>query len=356
MSNINITKIANSRISTIDLDNLQFGKVFTDHMYSADFKDGKWQNFKIEPLAPLSIHPGNLAWHYGQSIFEGMKATRDSNGTPLLFRPEEHILRLNASAERMSMPAFPEDEFLDAVHTLVKMEKDWIPPSEGSALYLRPLMIATDEAIGVRPSDNYKLMIMALPVGPYYSKPVKLKAEETYIRAAIGGVGEAKTAGNYAASLYPAKLANEEGYDQIMWLDAKEFKYVQEVGTMNIFFVIDGEIVTPETDGAILKGITRKCLIEIYKYKGYKVSSRPVTIDEIVEASEAGKLQEVFGAGTAAVVATVSEIKYKDKVIKLQPENYKVAKEGKDFINGIRSKSIADPFGWVVEAGKPVAV
>ena len=354
MSNIKISKVAQSKVSEIDFDNLAFGKVFTDHMFSADYIDGKWQNFEIAPLKNLSIHPGNLAWHYGQSIFEGMKATRDAAGTPLLFRPEEHIYRLNASARRMCMPEFSEEMFLDAVHTLVSLEKDWIPPSEGSALYLRPLMFAMDEAIGVRPSDSYKLLIMALPVGPYYSKPVKLKAEETYIRAASGGVGEAKTAGNYAASLYPAKLAKEEGYDQILWLDSENFKYVQEVGTMNLFFVIDGEVLTPENNGAILKGITRKCLIDIYRHKGYKVTSRAISIDEIVEASQNGTLQEVFGAGTAAVVATVSEIKYKDTVIKLDVDNYKVAPEGKAFINGIRSRKLEDPFGWVIEAGSLV--
>ena len=356
MSNINITKIAQSRVNEVDFDNLAFGKVFTDHMFSADYIDGKWQNFKIEPLANLSIHPGNLAWHYGQSIFEGMKATRDAAGTPLLFRPEEHIYRLNASARRMCMPEFSEDMFLEAIHTLVSMERAWIPPAAGSALYLRPLMFAMDEAIGVRPSETYKLLIMALPVGPYYSTPVRLKAEETYIRAAVGGVGEAKTAGNYAASLYPAKLAKEEGYDQIMWLDAAEFKYVQEVGTMNIFFVIDGEIITPDTDGAILKGITRKCLIDVYRHKGYKVTTRPITIDEVMAAAEAGTLQEVFGAGTAAVVATVSAIKYKETVINLDVDNYKVSLEGKAFLNGIRARTMDDPFGWVVEAGTVAAM
>ena len=354
MSNIKVTKVQESNVSNIDFDNLAFGKVFTDHMFSADFVDGEWKNFEINPLENLSIHPGNLAWHYGQSIFEGMKATRDAAGTPLLFRPEQHIYRLNASATRMCMPEFPEEMFLEAIHTLVSLERAWIPPAEGSALYLRPLMFAMDEAIGVRPSETYKLLIMCLPVGPYYSTPVKLKAEETYIRAAVGGVGEAKTAGNYAASLYPAKLAKQEGYDQIMWLDAKEFKTIQEVGTMNIFFVIDGEIITPATDGAILKGITRKSLIEVYKHKGYKVTARPITIDEVVAADKAGTLQEVFGAGTAAVVATVSEIKYKDTVIKLDVDNYKVAPEGKAWMNEVRSRKIEDPFGWVVEAGSMV--
>lgn len=354
MNNLKITKVQNSAVSKVDFDNIPFGKTFSDHMYVADYINGEWTNMEIRPLSNFSIHPGNLAWHYGQSIFEGMKATRDSEGTPLLFRPEEHIYRLNASARRMCMPEFPEAAFLEAVHTLVRLEKNWIPPQEGSALYIRPFMIAMDDAIGVRPSDTYKFIICTLPVGPYYAKPVKLKAEEQYIRAAQGGVGEAKTAGNYAASLYPAKLAKEEGYDQIMWLDAKEFKYIQEVGTMNIFFVIGDEVITPETEGTILKGITRKTIIEILKDEGYKVTERRISIDEVVAAADNGDLKEVFGAGTAAVIAVVDEIKYREKVIHLDPSSYVVAPLAKGTINGLRNRSIPDSKGWVVEAGATV--
>ena len=354
MSAIKITKIKESKISEIDFNNIPFGRVFTDHMFVADYINSKWTNIEIKPLENFSIHPGNLAWHYGQSIFEGMKATRDNKGTPLLFRPEEHIYRINASAHRMCMPEFPKQLFLDAINTLVDIERDWIPQQEGSALYLRPFMIATDEAIGVRPSDTYKFIICMLPVGPYYSKPVKLKVETTYIRAAIGGVGEAKTAGNYAASLYPAKLAKAEGYDQIMWLDAKEFKYIQEVGTMNIFFNIDGEIITPATDGAILKGITRKSIIEILRAEGYQVIERKITIDEVVAADKNGKLREVFGTGTAAVIAEVAKIKYNDTIIELNPNKYVTSKLAKSIINGLRSRKIEDKFGWIVEAQSAV--
>lgn len=348
---IKVIKAETSGVSKLDFDNIPFGKIFTDHMYEAHFENGEWGQFAIKPLENLSIHPGNLAWHYGQSIFEGMKATKSHDGKPLLFRPEEHIYRLNDSARRMCMPEFPEDAFLDAIHTLVKMEEGWIPPSEGSALYIRPLMFATDEAIGVRPSDKYTLLIMCLPVGPYYPKPVSLLAEEKYIRAAMGGVGEAKTAGNYAASLYPAKLAKEEGYDQIMWLDAKEFKYVQEVGTMNIFFVIDGEVVTPKTEGTILKGITRKTVIQLLEEKGYKVTVRKISIDEVCEAYDAGKLTEVFGTGTAAVIANVDKIKYREKVMSLDIDKATVSKYAKSTINGLRNQSIEDKHGWVVVAG-----
>jgi len=354
MNHLKMTKIQNSRVSSVDFNNIPFGKVFTDHMYVADYIDGAWTNMEIVPLAELSIHPGNLAWHYGQSIFEGMKATRDAEGTPLLFRPEEHIYRLNASARRMCMPEFPKEAFLEAVHTLVTLEKNWIPPHEGSALYVRPFMFAMDSAIGVRPSDTYKFIICTLPVGPYYPKPVKLKAEEKYIRAAQGGVGEAKTAGNYAASLYPAKLAKEEGYDQVMWLDAREFKYVQEVGTMNIFFVIGDEVITPATEGTILKGITRKTIIEILKDEGYKVIERKISIDEVMEAADSGELKEVFGTGTAAVIAEVDEIKYRSKVIHLDPSNFIVAPLAKNTINGLRNRTIEDTKGWVIEAGARV--
>lgn len=353
---IRIAPIEYSRLSTVDFNNIPFGKVFSDHMFVADFIDGSWTNIEIRPIAPFEIHPGNLAWHYGQSIFEGMKATIDGEGTPLLFRPEEHVYRLNASARRMCMPEVPEQLFLDAINTLVDMEKGWIPPVEGSALYLRPLMFATDEAIGVRPSETYRFLIFAMPVGPYYAAPVHLKAETEYVRAVKGGVGEAKTAGNYAASLYPAKLAREQGFDQIMWLDAHNFEYVQEVGTMNIFFVINGTIVTPSTDGAILKGITRKSLIDIFKHEGYTVEERPVTIHELVAAYDAGQLTEVFGSGTAAVVSMAQRLHYKGKDMTFDVDSYTVAPLAKRLINGMRSGRLADPFGWVVKVKNPYKV
>jgi branched-chain amino acid aminotransferase len=319
-------------------------------MFIADFENGEWVNPRIEPVAPIPTHPGNLAWHYGQSIFEGMKATRDAEGNALLFRPEEHVTRINASATRMCMPTLPADLFLDAVHTLVNMEKAWIPPSEGSALYIRPFMYATDSTIGVRASDTYKFIIFCMPVGPYYPKPVSLLASREYVRAVKGGVGEAKTAGNYAASLYPAMEAKKQGYDQVMWLDGVEHKYVQEVGTMNIFFVIDGEIITPATNGSILKGITRKSIITLLKDAGHTVTERELSIDEVLSAYDNGSLSEIFGTGTAAVVAEVSKLKVDDKVIELQPENYKISKFAKSTINQIRSKKIADKFGWLVQA------
>ncbi|GLR17367.1 branched-chain amino acid aminotransferase [Portibacter lacus] len=346
--NIKITKATKSRIDSVDMNNIPFGKVFSDHMFIADYIDGKWTNLEIKPIQNLSLHPSNLALHYGQSVFEGMKASVTKEGVPCLFRPEMHAKRINKSAARMCMPAFPEDLFVEAVTKLVGIEKNWIPPYDGSALYIRPFMFATDEFLGVRPSEKYKFIIMTLPVGPYYTKPVSLKAETEFVRAAIGGVGEAKAAGNYAASLYPAKLAQEQGFDQIMWLDAKEFKYIQEVGTMNIFFVIDGVIVTPQTDGAILKGITRDSFITIFKDAGYKVEERLIGIDEVFAAHADGKLQEVFGAGTAAVVSKVERIHHDGKEIKLDVSDYKIANLAYDTLTGLRNGTVEDKFGWVI--------
>jgi branched-chain amino acid aminotransferase len=345
-----IEKVQTSAISSLDFNNIPFGKIFSDHMFVADFISGEWKNLKIVPVAPLSIHPGNMAWHYGQAIFEGMKATRDADGNALLFRPELHAERFNKSAVRMCMPEIPKELFLQAIHTLVDLEKAWIPPAKGSALYIRPFMFATDETIGVKASDSYKFIIFVMPVGPYYSQPVKLFAQDTYVRAVVGGVGEAKTAGNYAASLYPANEARKQGYDQVMWLDGVHKKYIQEVGTMNIFFVVNDEIITPNLDGAILDGITRRCIIDLLKDKGYKVTERPITIDEIVEAYETGHLSEAFGSGTAAVVAPVGLIGYKDKKLTLNPDNGSIGAMVKDTINGIRNRTIEDKFGWIIQA------
>lgn len=346
---IKITQIKSSKSSEIDFDNIPFGTVFSDHMFEADYKDGKWGNFNIRPLEPLQIHPGNLAWHYGQSIFEGMKATALENGNPLLFRAEQHVKRLNKSAHRMCMPEFPEAVFNQAIKELIWLDRNWIPKKKGSALYIRPVMFAMDEALGVRASETYKLLIFTLPVGPYYAQPVSLLTETHYVRAADGGVGEAKTAGNYAASLYPVKLAKEKGYDQVMWMDAKEFKYIQEVGTMNIFFVIDNKIYTPAAGGSILRGITRDSVLQVLRKEGYEIIEAPLDIDFVINAHKEGKLQEVFGTGTAAVIATVKRIGYQGVDYDLDYENYKVAPTLKQFIEGLRAGTIEDTFGWMEE-------
>lgn len=354
---IKITRTTNSRLDSVDFNNIPFGRIFSDHMFLADYKNGEWQNFQIVPFGPFSIHPACLGLHYGQSIFEGMKASRMNDGTPCLFRPEMHAKRINASAARMCMPDFPVDLYVEAVRTLVTVDKDWIPPTEGSALYIRPLMFANGEFFGVRPSDTYRMLIFTGPVGPYYPKPVSLVAEEKYVRAAMGGVGEAKAAGNYGAALLPAKLAQEQGYDQVLWLDAKQFKYTQEVGTMNIFFVMDGVVCTPSTVGTILKGITRDSILTILRDKGIPVEERMISIDEVIENYKAGKLQEVFGAGTAAVVAHVDKIKYRDLIMQLPPmEQRWIGEMAKTEINGMRSGRLPDRYNWLCPIEEAILV
>ncbi|MEO6190701.1 MAG: branched-chain amino acid aminotransferase [Saprospiraceae bacterium] len=354
-SEIKIQNTEKSRISELDFANIPFGKVFADHMFVADFDGQKWKNFEICPLHKIQFHPATMAWHYGQAIFEGMKAGISDEGMPLLFRPYKHAQRLNISAVRMCMPEFPVDTFVEALKELVWMDKSWIPQEEESALYIRPVMMATDEFVGVRSSDTFKLMIMNLPSGPYYNKPISLFAAEKYVRAAEGGVGYAKAAGNYGASLYPTKLAKEKGYDQMMWMDAKEFKYVQEVGTMNIFFVLKDKILTPDlTGGTILDGVTRDSVIQILREKGHLVEEKHVSLEEIAQASINGNLIEVFGTGTAAVIAHVERIGYHGKDITLNPENWNLSRMLKSEINGIRKGRVKDIHNWIVPVKQSV--
>lgn len=352
---IKVTLTENSNLGEVDFNNIPFGKVFADHMFSADYANGAWSNFEITPVHRLSVHPALMALHYGQSIFEGLKASVTKEGTPVLFRPDQHAKRLNISAERMCMPTFPEEMFVEAISRLVAVDHDWIPKQRGSTLYVRPLMFATDEFVGVRSSEKFKFIIMTLPVGPYYNKPVSLLAETTYTRAAQGGVGETKCAGNYGRSLYPQMLAKQQGYDQVLWLDAKEFKYVQEVGTMNIFFVIGDKLITPATTGTILKGVTRASIIEIAQDRGIDVDIRRISIDEIVDAYNSEDLKECFGAGTAALVAHVDKIKYKEHVMEL-PKATEMSKLIKDEINGLRDGTILDTRGWIYPITQEVLV
>lgn len=354
---IQITKVQQSKVKDVDFDNIPFGRVFSDHMFTADYENGEWTNFQIVPFQNFSLHPASMALHYGQAIFEGMKASKSHTGEPLLFRPEMHPRRLNKSAERMMMPSFPEDVFLDALHKLVALDAAWIPPQEGSALYVRPYMFATDEFIGVQPSANYKFVIFTGPVGPYYTKPVSLKVEQTYVRAVPGGTGEAKAAGNYAGSLLPAQLAKKEGFDQVLWMGGPEKKEIHEVGTMNIFFVIDGKVITPALDGAILHGITRDSFLKVLKDQGIPVEERIVTIDEVSAAYKAGTLQEMFGAGTAAVVSHVASLTYKgEKMVLPAIEDRKIGPMLKDFIDRLRSGKIEDTHNWIVPVKQEVMV
>ena len=342
-----IRKVSQSKVHEVDFDNLPFGKICSDHMYVAEYADGKWSDGEIKPLTYFQTHPANLTLHYGQSIFEGLKASIDKDGTPLLFRVKRHEKRMKESARRMCMPELPKGRFTEAISALVTLEREWIPPQAGSALYIRPIMYATEEFIGVRPSQKYRFVVFTCPVGPYYSKPVSLRTENKYVRATPGGVGEAKTAGNYAASLLPAERAIKKGFDQVMWMDPFEFKYIQEVGTMNIFFVINGKIYTPQLNGCILKGVTRDSVIKLLKDKGYTVVQKPLSINRVYRAYKKGKLEEVFGTGTAAIISPVNKIAYGDKMIKLKPKKYKIAPYLKEAINGMRLGAVKDKYGWI---------
>ena len=354
MTEIKITLSDRSRIDEIDFHNIPFGTTCTDHMAVADYIDGEWRNLEIKPVEPLIMHPSSMVLHYGQAIFEGMKASKTIDGVPMLMRPELHAERFNASAARMCMPEMPVAMFVDFIKNLVSIDRQWIPPISGSSMYIRPFMFATDAHVGVRPSQSYKFVLLTLPAGPYYATPISLQTSTTYVRAVDGGVGEAKCAGNYAASLYPAKLAREAGFDQVLWLDAHEFKYIQEVGTMNIFFVIGDKVITPETSGSILKGITRRSAITILRDKGVEVEERALSIDEVLVAHRDGTLREVFGTGTAALVANVARIQHRDEVIELDQNKFELSLYVKQQINGLRDGSIADKYGWTVPLPEPV--
>ncbi|MFL1895078.1 branched-chain amino acid aminotransferase [Aquimarina sp. 2-A2] len=344
---IEITKTSTSGLAEIDFNNIPLGQTFTDHMFICEYADGKWNNPRIEPLAMIPTHPAAMALHYGQAIFEGMKATVGKNNIPLLFRPEENAKRFNFSAARLGMPAVPTDLFVEAVKQLVAVEHQWIPPQDGSALYLRPFMYADEPFIGMRAATSYKFIVICSPAGPFFTKKIRLYAETDYIRAAAGGTGEAKAAGNYAAAILPTEKAKAKGFDQVLWLDANEHKYIQEVGTMNIFFKIDGKFITPETDGSILKGITRDSAITLLRDKGFEVTERPITIDEIMLASSEGKLEEAFGTGTAVAIAMIEAIGYQEEIITL-PTTNPVSIDVKSTIDAIKTQATEDKFGWMV--------
>ena len=348
---IEINKVKQSRLNDVDWDNLPFGRVFSDHMLVMDYKDGAWQDAEIVPLAPIDMHPAMSAIHYGQSIFEGMKANKNEKGEVLLFRPDMNAKRFAESCERMCMPIIPEDVFVELVKRTVDLDRNWIPDREGYALYIRPFLFATDEFIGIKPSDTYKFIIFTCPVGAYYSQPVNVKIEEHYTRAAQGGVGRAKTAGNYGASLYPAKLAQEEGFHQLIWTDAAEHKYIEESGTMNILFELDGKLVTPSEDmDTILRGITKRSAVEIAKHWGVEVEERRVTVEEIVQALREDRITDAFGAGTAATIAQIAKIGFRDELFELPPvESRNLSNKIKKYLNDLKSGKISDEMNWLVK-------
>ena len=345
-----VTKIEHSKLKDISLENIPFGKYFTDYMLEADYENGAWSNAEIKPYQQLVLSPSVAALHYGQAIFEGIKAYKHKNGQAFIFRPADNFKRFNISAERMKMPAVPEDLFLEGMRQLVALDKNWIPAREDHSLYIRPFMFATDDLLGVRPSETFKFMIIMSPTGPYYSAPMRIYVEEKYTRAAPGGVGFAKAAGNYGASMYVSSLARSKGYDQVLWTDVFEHKYVQEIGTMNVFFIIDNKAVTPDlSSGTILAGVTRNSAMTILQEMGLTVEERPVSIDELVMLYKAGKLKEVFGTGTAATISMIRELKYKDFVMTFHTDEWTVAPEMKKRLDDIREGKTADKHGWLLK-------
>lgn len=349
VSNIKVERAERSKLSEVDFNNIQFGKQFADHMFVADYKDGEWKNLEIKPYAPITISPACAALHYGQSVFEGMKAYKNEDGGIYLFRPEDNAKRLNVSSTRMCMPEFPEDLFMEALKKLVEVDAAWVPDIEGCSLYIRPFMFASEQLLGVRPADEYKFMIFTSPVGSYYSGEVHVKIETEYTRAAEGGVGYAKAAGNYAASLYPAKLGQDEGFRQLIWTDAKTHEYIEEAGTMNIMFHIGDTLITPNLElKTTLAGITRDSVLTIAKELGMKVEERRVSVKEVIEAANNGTLKDVFGCGTAATIAQVSSITHESVKYELPAiEDRMLSNEIGKVLQDLKRGRIADKHNWI---------
>ncbi len=332
---------------------LGFGKVFTDHMFVMNYTEGKgWHDARIEPYHAITLDPSAMVFHYGQEMFEGLKAYRGADGKARLFRPDMNAKRTNATNKRLCIPELPEEDFVEAVRALVAVDEDWIPTEDGTSLYIRPFIIATDEFLGVAPSKTYLFIIILSPSGAYYESglaPVGIWIEDDYVRAVRGGMGFAKTGGNYAASLAAQVKAHDDGYSQVLWLDGVERKYIEEVGAMNIFFKIDGKIVTPMLNGSILPGITRNSVIEVCKSWGYEVEERKISVDELIEAQKTGKLEECFGTGTAAVISPVGKLRYKDDVMMINNNEIgPVSQKLYDTITGIQWGKVEDTFGWIV--------
>lgn len=347
---INIKKTDASRIHQLNEDNIDFGRVYSDHMLICDYENGEWKQPEIMPYGNMSMSPATSFIHYGQAIFEGIKAYKDANGKAVIFRPYDNWKRFNRSAERIGLPYVPEDLFLEGIRKTVELDKAWIPSKEDTSLYIRPFMMAMDEFIGIKPTTKFRFMVITSPAGPYYAEPVSIYVDDTYVRAFPGGIGFTKAAGNYGSSMYPMTEVRKKGYDQILWMDGFEHKYVQEIGTMNVFFVIGDTVITPELSDTILEGVTRDSVITLLKDNGYKVEERPLHIDEIVEASIAGELKEAFGAGTAASISPISDLTYQgDKMELPAQEEWKIAPWLLDEMNAIRYGRIEDTRGWLFD-------
>ncbi len=347
-ADFNITLTNESRLKEFNVKEIPFGKYFTDHMLVVDYADGEWKTPQIMPYGPLQMSPAASVLHYGQAIFEGIKAYKFADGNVYIFRPEDNFKRFNLSAERMMMPEVPEEIFMEGMRTLISIDNKWIPQKADHALYIRPFMIGTEEALGVKPSNSYKFIILLSPTGPYYSAPMRIKVEEYYVRAVNGGVGSAKCAGNYAASLYAATEAQKQGFDQVLWTDAHEHKYIHECGTMNVFFIIGNTAITPDlVEGTTLAGVTRDSVITMLREAGLKVEERPLNIDEAVAAYKAGTLKEVFGTGTAATISPIKELVYKGFSMQFDITKWTVSPELKRKLDGIRNGEEPDTHGWL---------
>ncbi len=354
MLNIKIEKTTTPKEKPKKGDKLGFGHIFTDHMFVMNYTEGKgWHDARIVPFSNISLSPAAMVYHYGQEMFEGMKAYKGEDGKAYLFRPDMNAKRTNNTNDRLCIPRIPEDDFVQAVNAVVDVDRDWIPEGEGESLYIRPFIIATDEFLGVAPSKTYLFMIILSPSGAYYASglaPVGIWIEDEYVRAVKGGMGFAKTGGNYAASLIAQVKAHDDGYSQVLWLDGVERKYIEEVGAMNIVFKINGKIVTPMLNGSILPGVTRDSVIKMCKHLGYEVEERKISVDELVSAAKSGELEEVFGTGTAAVISPVGKLRYKDDVMVIGDGNIgPVSQKLYDTLTGIQWGKIDDPMGWRVE-------
>ena len=344
-----IEKIKESRINTVDFKNLDFGGVFTDHMYSCDFIDGKWINSEITPYKPITVSPASRVFHYGQACFEGMKAFKDNNDKTWLFRPIDNYERIIKSSKRLAMPQFPKDLFFNALHNLLKIDADWIKPGFGNSLYIRPFIFASEGTINATEAKEYKFMIICAPASTYYSGEVRVKIEKSFSRAAKGGVGYAKAAGNYAAQFYPTILAKNEGYQQIIWTDSSRHEYIEEAGTMNLFFRIGNKLITAPTSDSILDGITRKSLIQIAKDENIDVEIRPLLVSELIDAANNGSLFEIFGSGTAVVVLPILGFGYENDKYELSIKENSWANLLKNKLNNIQYNVSNDPYGWTIQ-------
>lgn len=348
LSKISIEKTSQSKLPNVDFNNIVFGKQFSDHMFVADYKDGKWSNFKIVPFKDITVSPACAALHYGQAIFEGMKAYKNDKKEVVLFRPFQNAKRLNISARRLCMPEIPEEIFMEGLTQLIKLDSDWVPEGEGSSLYIRPFMFASEQLLGVRPADEYKFIIFTAPVNSYYGQPVNVKIESHYSRATEGGVGFAKAAGNYAAALYPAKLGQDAGYQQLIWTDSVHHEYIEESGTMNVMFHIGNKLITPNLDfKTTLAGITRNSVLTLAKDMGIEVEERRVSVTEIIEAAKNNNLKDVFGTGTAATIAQVASITFNEDRFELPPvEQRELSIKLAKALDDVKREKVEDKYNW----------